>query len=101
MLNIYKTKLLDLSDGVWYKKLNYNAVYSGRKMFLKNGEKNPYFDFEAFGKTVDHNLLYLSFVEDCDPKDIDCMSFGFDQLEYDVRKKCTVCFCPTAVQQHY
>lgn len=94
MLNIYKTKLLDLPDGVWYKKLNYNAVYSGRKMFLKNGEKNPYFDFEAFGKTVDHNLMYLSFVEDCDPEDIDCMSFGFGLLEYDVRKKLYGLFLP-------
>lgn len=39
-------------------------------------------------------MLYLSFVEDCDYEDIDCMLFGFGLLEYDVRKKRYDLFLP-------
>ncbi len=87
MLNIYKTKLFDLYDGIWFKKLNYNISFERRKMFLKDGKKNPYFNFAEFEKMIDYNLLYISYIEDCDDEDIDCMSFGFNQLDFNIREK--------------
>lgn len=85
MLKLYRSKLFDLYDGKWFKELNYCISFERRKMFLKNGEINPHFDASAFEKTVNYNLLYISYIEDDD--DIDCMSFGFGQLEFDVREE--------------
>jgi len=85
MLKFYKTKLFDLYDGIWYKNLNYCISFKKRKMFLKNGKRNPNFDVAAFEKMVNYNLLYISYVED--DEDIDCMSFGFNLLDFNIRMK--------------
>lgn len=87
MLKIYKTKLFDLYDGIWFKKLNYNISFERRKMFLKDGKKNPYFNSAAFDEMINYNLLYISYIEDSNDEDIDCMSFGFNQLDFKIRKK--------------
>lgn len=87
MLKIYTAKLLNLYDGIWFEKLNFNVSFYGRKMFLKNGKINPHFDSVSFEKNINYNLLYISYIDDCDEKDLDCMSFGFEQLDFSVREK--------------
>ena len=87
MLKIYTAKLLDLYNGTWFEKLNFNVSFYGRKMFLKNSKINPHFDSVSFKKNINYNLLYISYIDDCDKKDLDCMSFGFEQLDFFVREK--------------